>query len=396
MQVVNFDADESPMRVKEVASQVLRLRALKRQHDEYTEQFSKAEHQLKRTPTHYFLLLQSFLEKHLSEPMLAAQLQQPFAQLIKGLAAACRVELELQSSDDLLGCSRQLFRDAYNFANKLIRQQMLTPQEAKYLAPCLLSGQKYKRVREKEVNACFEVLSEWLSALYFYAGVASQVVVVAWELEEKEALLCQLGGSSWATSSDLGAHDAAPARLSATSSMGPPEAWAAGQRRRDPLGSAPGSPEAGHRSTMAERSSAPPVRRNSAGSPTGRSARTGSSAGTQSTPGLPRAGGATGFANGGVQRMQSDKVLTQVLKAIKEGRVQSPESSPVSRSSGGATPSSPIPRSSSRPLNGGLPVVPERCVSLPSTLLESMYGAPRGSKYTPGVNRRVTAVPKLQ
>merc|ERR1719203_1963319 len=99
--------------------------------------------------------------------------------------------------------------------------------------------------------------------------------------------------------------------------------------------------------------------------------------------------------------MQSDKALTQVLKAIKESRVQSPESSPASRGSGCSfQPSSPEPRT--RQMRGALPTVPERCVSLPSTLLESMYGPPSKSsddkeprlgRYAPGINRRVTAVP---
>jgi len=415
------------VKVEEVATNVLRLRALKRQHEEFREQFSKAEHLVKRTPTHYFLLFQSYLEKHLSEPMLAAQLQQPFLQLIRGLAAACRVDAELPNSEALLACTRRLFRDAHSFAARLCKVQPLSQNEAKYLAPCLLAGQKYRRVREKEVNACFEALSEWLSALYFYSGVFDQVADVARELEEQEALLRQLGDPS-GLSKASGASEVAmptpavaPTRM-ASSSLS--KSTSAAGIRGEPvsrlpsrrLSRSPDLPRGGalttsssstvSRSASSHLGSLPgPVRRSSAGSPTRGLAR---------SPGNPSATrgdvGRSSMAGRPVQRMQSDKALTQVLKAIKESRAASPESpappQSTSSSSGLAAPSPVMPRSSSRQLmQGGLPTVPERTVSLPSTLLETLYGSgpqgrmeaePKVSRSMQGVARRVTVAPKVQ
>jgi len=92
---------------------------------------------------------------------------------------------------------RRLLRDAHSFPQRLASiAPDFSSEEAKGLAPFLLSCTEFQRVREKEVNECYEAFHSWLSAFYLFSVVADQVTPVMEELAKKEWLLRHLNGQA--------------------------------------------------------------------------------------------------------------------------------------------------------------------------------------------------------
>jgi len=368
--------------------------------------------------------------------------------LVEALCAACRVEVNSPSLESLMAGARRILRDPHSFTSKLCKLQPMRPHEAKSLAPCLLYASQYKRVREKEVNTCCDALHAWVSAFYFYSNVSDQIDPVTLELEEQETILARIGdgklppapsissasphgvGSNGASSPNLGgASKAARCRATGLKSLGgASESTVVGrpaQQRRlstSPVQSHRAIAAAGGLTSSASGSLAGAAtgtqRRIGAGSPKARTAAhtlPGNSGITRRTSGPPpenmQAGGGrtTSGVAPGVQRMQSDKALTQMLRAMKEGRAHSPDSdgtaSGVSGASSGCPPPFMPPHRSLRQPVGNLATVPERRASLPSTLLESVHrsqGGPVAKEAEsrlnwrgPPVSRSVTAVPRF-
>jgi len=432
--------------VEEIANEVLRLRSLKRQHDEAREQLMKAEAALQRLPPHYLLQLHSFLERHLMDPSLAVHVQDAILKLIEALCAACRVELPSSSPESLMAGARRILRDPHSFTSKLCKLQPVRPSEAKSLAPCLLYASQYKRIREKEVDACCEALHSWVSAFYFYSNISDQIDPVSQELEEQELILARMDGgkvppappmctASSATTCSTGisspmlggAGRAARSRATCSKDLGGASEATNARRPANMQRRLSSSPVQAHRSTapaggLASSASgslagapASAQRRVGAGSPKARSPMAkqssvpGNSGITRRTSGPPQesmqtsSGRAASGVAAGVQRMQSHKALSQMLNAMKEGRAQSPNSAGPSSGasslgSGCPPPFGPPQRSLRQPV-GNLATVPERRASLPSTLLESVHQN-RGAAATkdpraPAVSRSVTAIPRF-
>lgn len=185
---------DAPARVEEVAKEVLRLRLLKRQNDELHDQLSRAEGQLKRLSPHAVLQFHSYLERNLGDPSLAINVQESIVKLLKCLCAVCSIDADAQTPEALLSGVRMLLRDPHNFASKFCNMPRVSSEEAQGLVPFLLSNSQYKRVKEKEVNACYDALHAWLSAFHFYSAVSDDVTTVTQELERQESLLRRLNG----------------------------------------------------------------------------------------------------------------------------------------------------------------------------------------------------------
>lgn len=181
-------------KVEEVANEVLRLRLLKSQHEELRAQLARAEHQLRRLSPHAVFQLRSYLERHFREPALS--LQEALVRLVECLCAVCRIEVANYSPECLLSSARKLFRDPHSFTSKLCSMNHMSGEEAKGLAPFLLSSTPFKRLREKEVNECYEAFHAWLSAFYLYSVVSDQVNPTAEALERQEWLLRRLTGQA--------------------------------------------------------------------------------------------------------------------------------------------------------------------------------------------------------
>jgi len=217
---------DTAARVEEVANEVLRLRLLRSQHEELKAQLARAEGTLKRLSPHAVFQFRSYLERHLKEPSLTAQLQEAIMRLVQCLCAVNRVEINMHTSESCLNSVRKLLRDAHTFPHKLASiAPDFSSEEAKGLAPFLLSSTEFQRVKDKEVNECYEVFHAWLSAFYLFSVVADQVAPVTQELTKQEWLLRRLNGqvdevhrSSGAASSPRTSMSATPSAVAAAAS----------------------------------------------------------------------------------------------------------------------------------------------------------------------------------
>mmetsp|Transcript_43995 Transcript_43995/g.104106 ORF Transcript_43995/g.104106 Transcript_43995/m.104106 type:complete len:739 (-) Transcript_43995:206-2422(-) len=181
-------------RVEEVANEVLRLRLQKSQFEELRGQLSAATGQMRRLAPHAVFQFRSYFERNLRDSNSASQIQEALTGLIECLCAICKVEVNLLAHEALLSTIRRLLRDPHNFTSKLANMPPLPGEEAKSLAPFLLSSTKFKRVREREVNECFDVFRAWIAAFYLYSACADQVGPVSSQLEKQEKLLQRLTG----------------------------------------------------------------------------------------------------------------------------------------------------------------------------------------------------------
>eukprot|EP00439_Symbiodinium_sp_Y106_P035294 s4370_g4.t1 len=163
---------------------------------ELKSQLSRAEAQLRRLSPHAVFQLRSYLEKNLREPSLAVQVQEAIVRLMQCLLAIFKVEVPSLTAEALLSGARKLFRDPHSFTSKLCGMAAFSSDEAKKLAPFLTSGSQFRRVREKEVNECYEALHGWLSAFYTYSSVSDQVGITVQQLEKQEWLLRRLNNQA--------------------------------------------------------------------------------------------------------------------------------------------------------------------------------------------------------
>eukprot|EP00747_Dinoflagellata_sp_TGD_P050380 gnl/TRDRNA2_/TRDRNA2_146724_c2_seq1.p1 gnl/TRDRNA2_/TRDRNA2_146724_c2~~gnl/TRDRNA2_/TRDRNA2_146724_c2_seq1.p1 ORF type:complete len:628 (-),score=87.59 gnl/TRDRNA2_/TRDRNA2_146724_c2_seq1:103-1986(-) len=118
------------------------------------------------------------------------------------LCALCRIEITSWTPESLLSAVRKLLRDPHSFTARLCAMQTVSGDEAKGLTNFLLSASVYdaktnglyKRVREKEVNDCYEAFHGWLSAFYQFAAVQQEVRPTAYALTQQEHTLRRLTG----------------------------------------------------------------------------------------------------------------------------------------------------------------------------------------------------------
>jgi len=179
-------------RVQDVSSEVLRLRLLKSQHEELNLQVQRAQGQLRRLSPHTIFQLRSYFEHNLKDVALASQLQEAMVCLLQCLCIVAKIEANAQSPEALLSSARKLFRDPHSFTSKLCNMSMVSSEEAKVLSPYLLPCSQFKRVREKEVNDCYDAFFAWLSSFHMLSLTSDQVGPVAQELERQEWLLRRL------------------------------------------------------------------------------------------------------------------------------------------------------------------------------------------------------------
>lgn len=192
----------STARVESVASEVLRLRLLRSQHEELRAQLGRMEAQLRRLSPQAVFQFRSYLERQLrpdetrsTMQLPQAPLQEAVLRLLECLCAVCHIELgQNPASEHILIGARKLLRDPHSFTSKLSSMPHVSCEEAKGLAPFLLTSTPYRRVKEKEVNACYETFHAWLSAFYLYSVVSDQVVPTVQELDRQEWLLRRLNG----------------------------------------------------------------------------------------------------------------------------------------------------------------------------------------------------------
>jgi len=178
--------------VEEVANEVLRLRLQKTQHEELRAQMARAEAQVRRLTPHAVLEFRSFLERHFREPTLPSPVQEALAKLVECVCTVSRLDICTSSPEGLLGGVRKMLRNPHSFHHRLCATPSMSVEEAKSLAPILLITTQFKRVREKEVNECYEAVHGWLSAFYLLSVASDQVVATGLELERQEALLRSL------------------------------------------------------------------------------------------------------------------------------------------------------------------------------------------------------------
>lgn len=205
-------------RYEEVANEVLRLRLLWSQHEELRTQLSRAEKDLRRLSPHSVFQLRSFYERHFKDPAMAASVQEALLRLLESLCAMCRVPVGACNAASLLNCTRRLFRDPHNFTGRLCALAPASSEEAKCLAPFLLPSTQYRRVREKEVNDCYDAFHAWISSFYLFSVASDQGILQA--LDENERLLRRLGGQGGG---------AEPSPASGTSSATAPASRGAGR-----------------------------------------------------------------------------------------------------------------------------------------------------------------------
>jgi len=244
--------------VEEVANEVLRLRLLRSQHEELRAQLSRAEGQLRRISPHALIQFRSYLERHSREAHLQSQVQEALIRLLECLLKVCRVEVGSGSPNWILNSARRLLRDPHSLTSKLCSMPHISVDETKGLAPFLLSSSPYRRVREKEVNDCYEALHSWLSAFYLLSMVSDQVAPTAQALNHQEWALRRLTGHALgSTSTPSGTAIAfvdvagASARVSASASTGSGGAgWVGRGRATGTRATVTASPLARSRSTV--------------------------------------------------------------------------------------------------------------------------------------------------
>lgn len=183
----------------DVASRVLQLRLLKKQHDDLRERLAQADAELRKLSPHDILQFHIYLERHLADSDSAAKVQEAIVKLLQCLCMVCNVDLPDLSNHGLLDSIRSLLREPHSFTSRLCDTHV-SIEDTKGLAQFILSSIQYRRVREKEVNVCYERMHGWISAAYYFAAVSEQAPSVAMELEQKEALLKRVGGSGLARS----------------------------------------------------------------------------------------------------------------------------------------------------------------------------------------------------
>ncbi|CAE8654029.1 unnamed protein product, partial [Polarella glacialis] len=157
-------------------------------------QLFRAEGQLRRLSPHAVFQLRSYLERHFRDHASAMQVQEAIVRLVQCFFLIGRVEVPSLTHDGLLSGVRKLFRDPHSFTSKLCNMSPVSSDEAKRLAPLLTSSTQFRRVREKEVNDCYEALQGWLEAFYNYSSVSEQVGPAAQQLDRQEWLLRRLSG----------------------------------------------------------------------------------------------------------------------------------------------------------------------------------------------------------
>lgn len=185
-------------RADEVASEVLKLRLMKSQYEELQTQLDRASANLRRLPPQAIFQLRMYLERQLR---IRDGVQEVLLILIECLCAICNIDLRGKTHEELLSAVRRLLRDPHHFTARLceISNERLgmasargRENQAKGLALFLLKGASYKRVREKEVNDCYDALHGWLHALYLFGQVSEKVEPISEELARQEDLLSDL------------------------------------------------------------------------------------------------------------------------------------------------------------------------------------------------------------
>lgn len=182
--------------VEEVANEVLRLRLQKSQHEELRAQLTRAEAQVRRLSTHTVIEFRHFLERHLREPTLPAQVQEALGKLVECLCFVFHIEISSATQESFLAGVRKMLRTPYSFGSRLCAVPPMSMEEAKSLAPVLLTTTQFRRVREKEVNECYEAIHSWLSAFYLMSMASEQAALTCVELERQEATLLVLTGQT--------------------------------------------------------------------------------------------------------------------------------------------------------------------------------------------------------
>lgn len=328
--------------VEELATELLRLRDLKRQHDTVRDGLVAAEQRLQQVPPYALLRLHCYLEQQLGDPKAAGHLQTPFVQLIKAMCLACRLQFRSTRPEALLASARELLCESHGLAGRLRRLPPLTPDESKALAPCLVHLQGFRPLRDEEVNACFAALAAWASAFYAYSRVAGQMGPVEDDIREHEALLgCGAAG---------------------------PRAPRGARRVASPPCVPMGSPSRGQGGHPSMVRGLQRLACDGAAATRGhgmqRMACDGAAATRRSIDRRPQRDAAAPAAAPGVQRMHSDRLLSTLLRC-REVRSPSPETPEQRRRS----PAAAQLTQAARPV-AGLPTVPERCASLPPALFE--------------------------
>lgn len=218
---------------EQTANEVLRLRLLKSQHEEIRQQLIRAEGQLRRLPPQSVFQFRAYLEKNLHDYNLALQVQQPIIRLLECLCVVCKVEVPGLTPEALLSSARKLLRDTHNFTSKLSGTPHFSGEEVRGLAPFLLAGTQYRRVKEKDVNDCYEAFHAWLSAFYIYSSVSDQIAPTTEALGAQEWLLRRLNGQVVEQQPLCGA---APALVPPVATWAPPAPTAAMTSPSAPVG----------------------------------------------------------------------------------------------------------------------------------------------------------------
>jgi len=177
---------------KEIACELLRLRAQKRSHDEVRQKLDIAEERLHALPTHAVIRLHVYLERYFADA------SQPAVQeaIIKQLECLFAIlGIECAGPEGLLDSTRQLFRDPQCFTSRLC-STLLSSEGAKGVVPYLLSNITYRKLKDKDVNSCCEAVHDWIQAKYWFASISEEVARVAEELRQQETLLGQMRGST--------------------------------------------------------------------------------------------------------------------------------------------------------------------------------------------------------
>jgi len=347
-------APDPELNVGDVAREVVRLRLLNKQHEELRAALTRGEAQLRRLAPCAVLQFYSYLERHLGDAGLSATVPEALLKLVHCLCAVCGVAVTSHKPEGILNSVRMLLREPHSFTSKLCNMPHVSGDEAQGLTPFLLSNVQYKRVRDKEVNACYEAFQSWLSAFYFFSVVADQVAPTAQELEQQEALLRKLNGQEELVRSksvpELSPRDKAAPKgrrsLTGRRSTG-------GDDEDKPGGATP--PSRGSHGAHGSGHASPPMPRGST-SPTPQRGNTGVTRRTNAPPTsvaqtARRPSAASSSSSAGAGRMQSDMVLSALRSSKRDA----------------ATPPSPVLQSRAArvaPLGVGcpLPAVPERQV----------------------------------
>mmetsp|Transcript_78758 Transcript_78758/g.228655 ORF Transcript_78758/g.228655 Transcript_78758/m.228655 type:complete len:819 (+) Transcript_78758:155-2611(+) len=174
-----------------LASEVLRLRQKRAEHDELRSKLSQAEDKVRRLPITSILKLYAYCERHFADPALDKKVPQRAKKLLECLCAVFGIDVAETGS--LLDAVRLLWRDPHCFTTRLADLELDTASVS-CLAPFLLmqpsgSRDRDRRAREEEVQNCLATFSDWVAAKYWLVSAWDEVQATAQELAQCEAML---------------------------------------------------------------------------------------------------------------------------------------------------------------------------------------------------------------